>query len=81
MSDFYHPMTQQRSLKQRLCIYCGEMIEVGQVYNKQSGVWDGDWFTNHYHPECWDDLRVSGEDEFTPYSAERPVAATQEQKP
>ena len=75
MADFYHPPTEQKARKGCKCIYCGQQILAGDLYKKQSGVFEGDWFTNRYHPECWDDLELSGDDEFCPYSNERPLAA------
>lgn len=72
MSDFFHPMTEQVSRKQRRCIYCYEHIDKGDLYRKQSGVWEGMWFTSDYHPECWDAFGVDGWEEFLPHSNDRP---------
>ena len=72
MSDFFHGMTTHRCAKRRPCIWCGEMIEQGQIYCRQSGVLEGDFFTNHYHPECYDALGESDVDEFSPYDNQRP---------
>ena len=73
MSDFFHPKTEHRSRIDRTCIYCAEKINKGDWYTKQTGVWEGDWFTNHFHDECFKDLCDNGDDEFCPYSNERPA--------
>lgn len=72
MGDFFHPMTRQTAGKEYRCINCGEHILQGDAYCKQSGVWDSAWFTNHFHPECWDSVLEEGEFELTPYGGERP---------
>jgi hypothetical protein len=77
MSDFFHPMTEQASRKQRQCIYCGEEINKGDVYARQTGVFDGRWQDNKYHPECFSDFCDQGDGEFTPYSNDRPEKASQ----
>jgi len=74
MSDFYNPSSQHKCRVLRSCIYCAEPISIGAIYTKQTGVFEGSWFTNHYHPECFDDMIASCDGEFTPYSNERPVA-------
>lgn len=73
MSDFFNDPTQHRSRRNRPCIYCGEPINKGDVYTNQTGRYDGEWQTNHYHQECFQDLCDSGDREFCPYSNERPV--------
>ena len=75
MSDFFNPPTTQCARRPYRCIYCGETIENGHVYQKQKGVWDGEWFTNHYHPECFHDFGQTGDPEFHPHSNERPQLA------
>lgn len=70
-NHFWSPQT-IRARKSRRCIYCGEAISVGQDYTRQSVVFEGDWFTNHYHHECYDDLSECDEREFMPYSNDRP---------
>ncbi len=74
MSDYFSDPKTIRARKTRRCIYCGEAISVGHNYTRQSGVFEGDWFTNHYHPECYDDPSDLDELEFTPYNNDRPEA-------
>jgi hypothetical protein len=73
MSDFFNPATSHTCCVSRNCSYCSEQINKGDLYIRQTGVWEGSWFTNHFHPECFRDLCDSGEGEFTPYSNERPT--------
>ena len=75
MSDFYNDAKTRKARKERPCIYCGEPIGKGDTYTFQSGNFDGSWYDNHYHQECFDDLAQAGFDEFTPYSGERPKEA------
>lgn len=39
--------------KHHKCIWCGEPIFIGQPYERQPVVFDGDFQDNKYHPECW----------------------------
>lgn len=34
------------------CVWCNEVIEVGTPYTRQVGVYEGDFFTQKFHPEC-----------------------------
>jgi len=77
MADFFHPMTEQIAAKTYRCINCGEHIENGERYCKQSGVYDGSYYTNRFHPECFDSLCEEDEFVFVPYSGERPQKETQ----
>jgi len=75
VSDFFHPMTQQRSRKFHQCECCYYVIERGCMYCKQTGVWEGNYFTNRYHQECWDALNADGNFEFTPGGGDPPEGA------
>ena len=39
--------------KKKRCQWCVELIEVGQPKIYVSAIWEGDFFTSHFHPECW----------------------------
>ena len=41
-------------VKQKRCYWCGEWCEIGQPRVNTAGVWDGDFYSNQYHPECND---------------------------
>jgi len=75
MSDFFRDATEHRSRDNRRCTYCGEPINKGDFYKRQTGVWDGSWFVSRFHHECFDDLCEQGEGEFAPYENERPEVA------
>ncbi|WAC72099.1 hypothetical protein OU995_21395 [Roseateles sp. SL47] len=77
MSDFFAPMTTHIAKTARTCIWCGERLTVGQPYCRQSGVWDGQFFTSRYHPECWDALGEQDDPEFTPHENERPLSSAE----
>ena len=72
MSDFFRTAEQRKAAKDHRCIYCGEGIQKGEVYQEQTGVWDGAAFRNKFHAECFQALCSAGEGEFTPYSENRP---------
>ncbi len=74
MSDFYNPHEDRTARKAHRCTYCAEPIAVCEHYVHQTGVYDGKWYTNKMHPECFKELCDEGEGEFTPYSNERPKA-------
>ena len=71
MSDFYNAHEVRKARKAHQCIYCAEEIAAGNIYSHQTGVYDGRWYTNKMHTECFEDA-FDGEDEFMPYSNERP---------
>lgn len=75
MSDFFHPMTEQKSRKVQQCVCCAYAIERGEIYRKQTGVWEGDYFTNRFHRACWDALDADDDFEFTPGAGDPPEGA------
>lgn len=72
MSDFFNDAITRTARKRHRCTYCGEGIAAGEDYTYQKGNWDGRWFESKMHPECFDDLCENGDDEYLPYSNERP---------
>lgn len=34
------------------CCWCGKRIEVGSAASYAAGVFEGDFWSGHYHPEC-----------------------------
>jgi hypothetical protein len=64
--------------KAHRCIWCGERIAVGERYTHERSIYDGEFQNHHWHPECRADANADwlagGDQEFTPYSAPRPVA-------
>ena len=72
MSDFYNPHENRKARKAHRCTYCAEEITVGEEYVFQKGNYDGRWYENKMHPECFEDMCDGGDGEFTPYSNERP---------
>lgn len=48
---------QPKARKQYCCIWCGEIIEQGEVYTKHNGVFDGTFGVTRFHPECDDACR------------------------
>jgi len=79
VSNFFHPPTRQRAAKQHRCIWCGQLICKGDLYARQSGVWEGDYQTNLYHPECFDNGQLTSDfdDGFMPHENERPPTAAE----
>lgn len=72
MSGFYRPPISRKAAKDHRCTFCGWNIPKGEVYQEQTGVWDGAAFRSKFHEECFDTLCEDGDGEFTPYSAEPP---------
>jgi len=72
VSDFYGPRETRKARIPHRCTYCGEAIPVGTQYEHQTGVYDGRWFTNKAHTECFAVQMDDGDEEFTRYSNERP---------
>lgn len=65
-----------KARKAHQCTWCGQEIEKGEEYKIWSGVCDGVWSTSKMHPECADacqeEAKEWGNDEYTPYTNERP---------
>lgn len=61
MSDFCRPATEPRARKRYVCIACGWFIPTGEQHKAQTGVYDGQGFSNRFHNECWTALTL---DEF-----------------
>jgi hypothetical protein len=72
MSDFFHPPTEQKARKRHVCTYCANHIEHGERYTAQSGVYEGDYYTNKFHAECWAELLTFDEFEFCPGEGMQP---------
>jgi len=72
MSDFFSLSENRKARKPHRCTYCGDGIANGETYTFQKGNYDGAWFESKMHPECFNDLCVNGDGEYTPYSNDRP---------
>lgn len=58
--------------KRHRCVWCGEYIEVGEPAQYRVYVYDDNFCSDHYHPDCWEALNTypwdshdDGFDEFT----------------
>lgn len=72
MSDFHNPPEAPVARKKHYCSYCAGPIPQGEQHKKQTGVFDGSWYKNRYHTECWDTLNEEGVLEFSPGEGEMP---------
>ena len=59
--------------KKKPCQWCVEHIEVGHPKVYVAAVWEGDFFTSHFHPECWEALRVWQDKTKEEYWPEEPM--------
>lgn len=50
MSFYRHE--QRCSKKRRICEWCGQLIEIGDLYIYEACLFEGDFCTNALHPEC-----------------------------
>lgn len=46
--------TQHTARKPYCCEACGRRIEAGERYTRYAGMWDGEFATGAYHPDCRD---------------------------
>ena len=72
MSDFFNNSVNRKCRKEKRCMYCAQMIKVGETYTHQTGNYDGAWQDTKMHPECFDDMAEFGDGEYTLYSGDRP---------
>ena len=69
--------------KKHVCMWCGQHINAGEQYIRLSGVYDGDFQVNKFHPECDEactqEAAYEGPGfEFWPHENERPYRAAKE---
>lgn len=50
--SFYSSRWIQKTRKPHQCQWCAKRIEVGSVTKYASGVFEGDFWAGHFHPEC-----------------------------
>jgi len=50
--SFHHTRHVKRTRATRKCDWCWELINAGAPSVVLSGVFDGDFFSARYHPEC-----------------------------
>lgn len=72
MSDFNNPPTKQKAAREHICKYCLGPVFKGEVHWHQKGNYEGSWYSNRYHNECWNVLETSEEYEFLPGDGEIP---------
>ena len=72
MSNFYNPHEIRTARKAYKCTYCSEPVSLGEKYVNQTGMYDGKWYVNKTHSECFQEICDASEGEFTAYSNERP---------
>ena len=70
-------VTEQKANKPHKCSWCGEKIEIGELYKRYRYYSSGDACTVKMHPECYEDIlkcaRADGEwIEWSYGEAERP---------
>ena len=54
MSDnFSHERSIARTRKEHQCSQCLKPIPKGSVSKRHSGIWDGGWFCDYAHPDCF----------------------------
>jgi hypothetical protein len=67
--------TTPKAKKQHQCIWCGELILIGEIHFKEVGEYEGDFQSNRYHNECHSAadkyFKESGENCFDPYENKR----------
>lgn len=66
-----------RARKEHTCIWCGEIIHKGDLYDRVVGTYEGGFQDDCYHPECRLDCEEyfrnnPYEEDFEPYEQERP---------
>ena len=72
MADFINPPTHPKAGCDHRCAYCSGLIPKGETHHQQTGNYDGSWFANRYHDECWSELNASGDYEFMPGEGDIP---------
>jgi len=50
--SFYSAHWVKKTRKPHSCGWCAKRIEAGSATEYSAGMFDGDFFANHIHPEC-----------------------------
>ncbi len=50
--SFYFEKLQHMPRKKKRCYWCNEWCEVLRPRFRVVGMWEGDFFASHFHPEC-----------------------------
>ncbi len=50
--DFTNCELIKKPRKRKHCYWCNEWCEIGEPRVNISGMFEGDFFHDHYHPEC-----------------------------
>lgn len=58
--DFQCVREIKNARRQRRCFWCGEFL--GHHRFRRVGVWEGDFGTDYWHPECHEAMRKTDED-------------------
>lgn len=65
-----------KAKKPHRCIWCGESINIGEVYIREKSIYDSNFQDHKWHIECLDDCNEAHKGEcewdFDPYENERP---------
>lgn len=50
--SFHRETPVKKTRRARRCDWCGDRIDAGQPSVATSGIFEGDFYTGRYHPEC-----------------------------
>lgn len=50
--SFYNETMQKNPRKPKRCRWCEQACLSGEPRYVVAGMWEGDFFTDHFHPEC-----------------------------
>ena len=69
--------TTPKAKKEHKCIWCSDKILIGERYNREKSVWDGNMQNHAWHLECLQDCKNetinSSNFEFSPGEYNRPA--------
>jgi hypothetical protein len=60
-----------RAIRKHICTWCGELINVGEMYQRESSIYDGEFQNHKWHNECLQACNKyvgMGDSEFCPHS-------------
>ena len=56
--SFYSIKQVQSARKKCRCYWCGESVNIGEPKTATATVWEGDFHSDSFHPECHDALKA-----------------------
>lgn len=63
MENYTFEDKSRKARKEHRCIWCGEMVKIGEIYRYCSFIWENGYNHQHWHLECLKCFEAEEEEE------------------